>query len=99
VELSKLFDSVKEGELWVQRHRSIDALSPVSLLVEARSGNKGVFFNPVGDAVVTADKPLGAALSTMLKTSASTFTQPCGRKRCASRAPGRVKQSESFLAS
>jgi DNA polymerase III alpha subunit len=67
VELSKLFDSVKEGELWVQRHRSIDPLSPVFLLVEARSGNKGVFFNPVGDAVVTADKPLGAALSTMLK--------------------------------
>ena len=67
VELSKLFGSVKEGEIWVQRHRSIDPLSPVSLLVEARSGKKEVFFNPVGDAVVTGDKPLGAALSTMLK--------------------------------
>ena len=67
VELSKFFDSVKEGELWVQRHRLIDSLSPVSLLVEARPGKKGMFFNPVSDAVVSSDKPLGIALSAMRK--------------------------------
>jgi DNA polymerase III alpha subunit len=65
LELSKLFDSVKEGEHWVQRHRSIDSMSPVSLLVEARPGKRGMFFNPVSDAVVTRDKPLGIALSAM----------------------------------
>ena len=65
LELSKFFDSVKEGEHWVQRHRSIDSMSPVSLLVEARPGKRGMFFNPVSDAVVTRDKPLGIALSAM----------------------------------
>jgi DNA polymerase III alpha subunit len=67
VELSRFFDSVKEGELWVQRHRSIDPMSPVSLLVEARPGKRGMFFNPVSDAMVSRDKPLDVALSAMRK--------------------------------
>jgi DNA polymerase III alpha subunit len=70
LELSKFFDSVKEGEHWVQRHRSIDSMSPVSLLVEARPGKRGMFFNPVSDAVVTRDKPLGIALGAMRKKKA-----------------------------
>ena len=67
LELSRFFDSIKDGELWVQRHRSIDSMSPVSLMVEARPGKRGMFFNPVSDAVVTRDKPLGVALSAMRK--------------------------------
>lgn len=67
VELSRFFDSVKEGELWVQRHRSIDPMSPVSLMVEARPGKRGTFFNPVSDAVASRDQPLGIALSAMRK--------------------------------
>jgi hypothetical protein len=67
LELSRFFDSIKDGELWVQRHRSIDSMSPVSLMVEARPGKRGMFFNPVSDAVVTRDKPLGIALSAMRK--------------------------------
>jgi hypothetical protein len=67
LELSRFFDSIKDGELWVQRHRSIDSMSPVSLMVEARPGKRGMFFNPVSDAVVTRDKPLGIALSATRK--------------------------------
>ena len=97
VELSKLFDSVREGELWVQRHRSIDPLSPVSFLVEARVGNKGVFFNPAGDAVVTGEKPLGAALSTMRKNKfVHLHSSPSGRQRCGPRSAENGDRSESF---
>jgi hypothetical protein len=67
LELSRFFDSVQEGEHWVQRHRSIDAMSPVSLLVEARPGKRGMFFNPVSDAAVTRDEPLAIALSAARK--------------------------------
>jgi hypothetical protein len=45
-------------------------MSPVSLLVEARPGKRGMFFNPVSDAVVTRDKPLGIALSAMREKKA-----------------------------
>ena len=46
-------------------------MSPVSLLVEARPGKRGMFFNPVSDAAVTRDEPLAIALSAARKKKPS----------------------------
>jgi DNA polymerase III alpha subunit len=68
VDLSTFFASVRDAEVWVQRHRAIDSLARVSLLVEAREAKGRLFFNVVGDAVIAKeDKSFEDALSMMRK--------------------------------